>query len=104
MVDIEVERFAVAMAVVVVVELVFGLKSVVDVPVTGPDVHCRPDYLDAVTMTVNHLAVAVELKVVYRSMMSQFDLDSLGLILAPTNIVAATVVEILPIPGLEITI
>lgn len=59
-VDIVVEHFAAA---TVVAELVFGVELVVDV-------HYRPDYLDAVLMTVaqlvNHLAVAVELKVVCR--------------------------------------
>lgn len=73
LVDIEVERFEVAMAVAAaVVVLVVGLKLVaVDVPTMELSVHYRSDYPDAVSMTVaqrvNHLAVAaVELKVVYR--------------------------------------
>lgn len=72
LVDIEVERFAVAMA-AAVVELVVGLELVAaaDVPTKELSVHCRSDYPDAVPMTVaqrvNRLAVvAAELKVVYR--------------------------------------
>lgn len=103
-VDIVVERFAVVMAAAVAVELVAALKSPIDVPVMDrlENVHYRPDYPDVVSMTatqlVNHLAaVAAEQKVAYRfagSMMQQFVLDSLGLVLAPTNAVAVMAVEI----------
>lgn len=103
------ERFAAAMvaAVAVVVELVSALVLAIDVPLMEPDVHYRPDYPDAVSMTVaqpvNRYA-AVEPKVALgfaESMMQQLALDSLGLILAPMNTVEAIGVEILPIPWIR---
>ena len=70
LVDIVVEHFAVAMA-AAAVELVAGLELVVvDVLAIALDVHYRSDYPDVVSRTVaqlvNHLAAAVELKVVYQ--------------------------------------
>lgn len=62
---------AMAAAAAAVVELVVGLELVaVDVPTMEVFVHYRPDYPDAVSMTVaqhlDHLAAVAELKVVYQ--------------------------------------
>lgn len=101
------ERFAAAMP--AAVELVFELNWAVDVPAMELDAHYRPDYPDAVPMTVaqlvNRLIVAAAQTVAYRfagSMMQRLVLDSLGLVLAPTSTVAAAiVVGILPIPWMK---